>query len=264
MGASPEHVILTNLIERFLAQFSQLFKRVSCRHLDSLVCSTANWKVIEAILLYVVRIFSLGILTKKMIFSRDAIQAKIASLNQSANERTRTLVHVCWLNLGIGCVFLLMGFFTSSHWGSGATFQSISTALLHLGLTYAVLEWLKQPDIQKVDLIGGAFLVLLLLLLQTTILWGSFAGGFSGAGNSFPCFLNGSQADKAVSILAGILLTSNLFLALAAFKWRADWDKNNFVSTGYSVLPQATGASLERTRETSKRHPVDEEVEGGL
>ena len=206
-----------------------------------------------------------------MIFSRDAVQAKLNSLANSSTERSQTLLLISWGNLGLAVTFLLSTLFTSGTWGSAVSFQATSTAGLCLAVAYAAQEWLKRPDLQKLDLLGGAYLVTLLLLLQTTLLWGNLSSGFLNPNNPMPCFVNGSGGDKAVSILSGVLFITNAGFAFTAYRWKADWlqGSGQYVNlTGAAVsgmsLPASSGTMNEMKTSTKTGHTFDDDVEGGL
>jgi len=208
-----------------------------------------------------------------MLFSRDAVAAKLQQLGHSAGERRQTLSAVTLVNLVLGAAFFLATVFTSSVWGSAIGFQATSTAVAQLVLNAIVLQWIRQPDLQKLDVIGGAFLMLLLMLLQTTLAWRSFSSGFIGNTMPIPCFIGGSGGDHAVSILSGMLLFTNAVLAGLAAVWKSDWtESGNNVhysslsgTVAESRMAETSGSKSSNATKPSKDGAfLDEDVEGGL
>jgi len=182
-------------------------------------------------------------------------------------------VTIVLANLILGVAFLLSTFFTSSAWGNSVMFQATSTAAAHLVISYAIFQWLKQPDAQKLDLYGGAFLMLLLMLLQTTLAWGNLSSGFVGVNSPVPCYVSGSGADRAASLLAGILLCSNIALGTLTYAWRSDFDGNGSgqylnLSIPSQSNPKGLGATSpsrsSATAAAGNSGNVDDDVEGGL
>ena len=84
-----------------------------------------------------------------MIFSRDAILARLNEHAKTSQERTQILSLLTLVNLCFGGAFLFATLFVSSTWGYGFAFQATSTAILQFGLNYMIFNWLKQPDLQK-------------------------------------------------------------------------------------------------------------------
>lgn len=84
-----------------------------------------------------------------MIFSRDAVQAKLQSLTNSSSERNQTLTMISLINLTFGLALFVSSLFTSRSWGSGIAFQATSTASAELILNFLIFQWLKHPDPQK-------------------------------------------------------------------------------------------------------------------
>jgi hypothetical protein len=207
-----------------------------------------------------------------MIFSRDAVQAKLNSLANSPSERATTLLLTARVNLSIGIALFLATFFTSRAWGNGIAFQAMTTALIHGGVLWAVQDWLQRPNLEKLDVIGGAFLLLLVMLLQTTFLWNNLSSGFINVNANEPCFLTGSGGDHAVSILAGILFVADSALAVAAYKWRGDWLQNSGstyvnLNTNTAASASASHGAINQSdfKLTSKgKVEFDDDVEGGL
>ena len=66
----------------------------------------------------------------------------------------------------------------SAFWGSGASFQAVVTSMVHELYCLHMLIMVRQKEIRQADFIAGVSIMMNLLLLQTGILWGDFAGGF--------------------------------------------------------------------------------------
>lgn len=76
------------------------------------------------------------------------------------------------------------------------------------------------------DLLAGAFLVTLVMLLQTHVAWAGLSEGFFNKGGDglAPCIVLGrSWMDKPTSALAGLLLMLNLCLLSLVIWWRDDF-----------------------------------------
>jgi hypothetical protein len=207
-----------------------------------------------------------------MIFSRDAVQSKLQSLANSPSERAQTMMISVWGNLVLSIALLLSSFFTSSIWGGSLSFQASSTALLLIGVLFTVQEWLKKPDLQRLDVIGGAYIVLMLMLFQTTLIWGKMASGFMNSNNGpIPCYLGGSGGDHAVSILSATLLVTNVIFCSMAYKWRGDWlnGSPNYVNINPTGNADGRVSELGRTKDVqgqavNSATQFDYDVEGGL
>ena len=114
--------------------------------------------------------------------------------------------------------------------------------------------------------------MMLLMLLQTSAMWGNLASGFLLTIQT-PCFIPGSGGDRAASAFSGILFVTNLAFALLAFMWKGDWLDSRGSNTGaeYSSLPTRDEFSPydSRSQQTSTA-PLketfigDEDAEGGL
>jgi len=163
-------------------------------------------------------------------------------------DRAQIMSLIVLFNCIVGLAFLLATFFQSYPAAMGTCvgffarrararprkltgtnpqgFHATTTAMAHLGFCVALNQWLKKPDPSKIDILGGVAIALDLMLLQTTILWSSLAGGVvggTGGAAASPCFVTGSGGDRAVSAFAGILLTSQLGTQALAYLWRGDW-----------------------------------------
>jgi hypothetical protein len=142
----------------------------------------------------------------------------------AAQDRQQILNLAVMFNVIVGAAFLFTTFFQS--YGAGMGFHATTTAMAHLGLSVVLSQWLKRPDPHRIDILGGMALCMDLMLLQTTILWSSLAGGMvGGAGGAqpAPCVVLGGGGDRATSAFAGILLVSNVGTQVMAYMWRGDW-----------------------------------------
>jgi hypothetical protein len=148
-------------------------------------------------------------------------------------------------NLAIGMAFLLSTFFVSGTWGAGLGFQATSTALTQLGMSFAISQWLKNPDPQRVDILGGAFVVVCLMLLQTCTAWSSLSGGFTTTNAAATlCEISGSGGDHATSTFAGLLFVTNVGVGALAYKWRKDWSDDAHPGVGYTSISTRAGDSV--------------------
>lgn len=165
------------------------------------------------------------------IFSRDAVHSRIAS----KTDRNAVLQLLTSVNILLGFALLLVSCFVSSTWGAGLAFQATSTALCHLAVLIAVFQWLKYSSVQQhkqsVDVVFGAFCVMLLMLLQTYVSWAGLSEGFFHHGymdGRQDCIVVGrSYMDKPTSVLAGLLFLLNAMLAVLIALWRQDFDSNS-------------------------------------
>jgi hypothetical protein len=204
-----------------------------------------------------------------MMFSRDAVQAKLRDLNESASERARAFLLAAYAMCGLGIAFFIATLFTSKHWGGSVSFQALSTSILHLGMAAALQEWLKKPNTQVMDVLGGAYVVVLLMLLQTGLLWSNLSSGFAAPYGPVPCYLNGNGGDSAVSTLSYILFFFDVVFGVAAFKFRSDWTGGAGSSAHYVTIytPGAQVDALpaaEARAQKSRTVQEFDDVEGGL
>lgn len=184
-----------------------------------------------------------------MIFSRDAVQSKMQSLNESAAERARVLLYAAYAMCMLSVILFISVLFTSNHWGGAVTFQALSTSILTFCLGGIIVTWiLSQSRHQMMNAIGGAYLVNLLMLLQTALLWGNLSSGIGGNRGSI-CFIYGNRGDHAVSVISYLLFFLNLFVALAAFRWRSDWTESGALSS-YSTIQQSNSGKPVKDKPT--------------
>lgn len=166
----------------------------------------------------------------------------------SSSDRLQLLVLGTLFNGVVGVAFLLSTFFTTSAWGTSAWFQPATTAIAQLAMAWALHAWLKNPDVDRVDVLGAFSLSMDLLLFQTAVLWGGLAGGVvgnAGGAQPAPCVTSGGGGDRATSAFAWILLVSNGLFGAAAFQWRKDFFKTQGgLGGGYSHIPAAPVGGL--------------------
>jgi hypothetical protein len=148
--------------------------------------------------------------------------------------------------LGVG--FFLSTFFVSGVWGFSVWFQPLTTAAAHLGLTFVLNSWLKNPNTDRVDILGAFLIALNGMLLQTAILFGGLGGNIAqpaipGSGQSQPCVVFGGSGDRATSAFAWILFVTNMGFGIAAYSWRNDYLRGQAGLGGYSSIPTSGSGS---------------------
>lgn len=115
------------------------------------------------------------------------------------------------------------------------------------------------------DILGGAYIMLILVLFQTSLMWSTLSSGFS---TQSMCFVNGSSGDRATSLFAALLLVSNCGLAALAYMWREDFSENrnrytNLAGTTNQIKSHIA-AEARSVAAAAKNAFKDEEVDGGL
>lgn len=110
--------------------------------------------------------------------------------------------------------------------------------------------------------------MLLLMLLQTSMIWGNLASGFIGTPS--PCLVAGTGGDRATSAFAGILFVTNMAFASLAFSWRKDWLEGSasggmMTHGGYENLPSMNrGGGGNSSQESNVKSTFNQDAEGAL
>lgn len=125
---------------------------------------------------------------------------------------------VMGLGLFVGTLFL------DSAWGSGASFQAVFTALVHLLYCVGLLYLVNDQNIRHADFLGGIMVMMNVLLLETAALWGDLAGGLSSS--VFPegqlCVFTSGSSEKFVTVLSTIIFLVHIILSGLIILWKDD------------------------------------------
>jgi len=148
---------------------------------------------------------------------------KVMPAGYNNEDRWRALQVVLVFTAIVGAAMLLSSFFLTSTWGRGAGFQAVITSVAHLAYCAYSLSWFKRRDSMRADFIGGISLGMNLLLLETAVLWGSFAGGLNlQSGNVIVPINESTFAERAMTAFSSIALMGHLIIGALVYTWRYD------------------------------------------